>query len=46
MCVCVCVTVCMCVCFTDAKGAGEVKECPRETTLREEEVVGGQAEEK
>lgn len=33
-----------CVCLTEAKGAGEV--CPGETTLGEEEVVGGQAEEK
>lgn len=32
------------VCLTEAKEAGEV--CPRETTLGEEEVVGGQAEEK
>lgn len=39
---------CVCVCvFTEAeKRAGEVNECPRETTLGEEEVVGGQAEEK
>lgn len=42
-----CVYNCMHVCiFTEAKGAGEVNECPRETTLGEEEVVGGQADEK
>lgn len=46
--VCVCVQLYACVCvFTGAeKRAGEVNECPRETTLGEEEVVGGQAEEK
>lgn len=47
MCVCVCNSthVCLCV-FHRSKKADEVNECPRETTPGEEEVVGGQAEEK
>lgn len=51
VCVYVCVCVCLCKsmhvwCFTGAKRVKEVNECPRENTLGEVEVVGGQAGEK
>lgn len=42
----VCAHLYACVCFIEAQGAREVNECPRETTLGEKEVVGGQVEEK
>lgn len=42
----VCAPLCMCVRVCFIEGAREVNECPRETTLGEKEVVGGQVEEK
>lgn len=44
-CVCVCVCSCMQVCGL-RESKREVNECPRETTLGDKGVVGGQAEEK
>ncbi len=42
--------MCLCnsfhVCVYYRRRVGVVNECPRDTTLGEEEVVGGQAEEK
>jgi len=47
VCVCMRVTVCVFMCALQmGKGAKEVNERPRETTLGEEEVVRGQVGEK